>query len=517
MKTKGGYLLHWLDDDNRHRYWAMPAELLAGDGSEYRRILLSRGMRLSNSVKARQLLSLFIQQMGELATQKAISVNCIGWHHHAYVHPRLTFYPSEHNNPCMVLQTMHPIEGFIQQGSSDSWRQHVGRYCLDNPLLIVGVCAALAAPLLHLCGVDGFGLHLYGASSTGKTAALYPALSVWGEPNQLRHSWRATANGLEGTALAHNDALLALDEMGEVDPKEAGDVAYMLDNGQGKTRAGKYGEMRLPARWRLVFLSTGEVTLESHLASIGKRVKAGQQVRVIDLSADAGSQMGVFNQSHGMNAADLADHLKQQSRQHYGSLALDWLRYLTQNSAQVRPVFQNVRQRFLASLPPEADGQVRRVAEKFALLASAGLLAIQAKVLDWPAQSVEAACLSLLNQWIIARGGVAANEDQQAIRQVRSFIEQHGESRFTPKQTGYSSQVRQRAGWLDSTGPQTLYLFYPTGWREATEGLSPDRAAKALMAAGYLVPDGNRPQRKVSLPDNTRPRMYCVKGCILDD
>ncbi|OOF30987.1 DUF927 domain-containing protein [Salinivibrio proteolyticus] len=513
-----GYLLHWLDDDNRHRYWAMPAELLAGDGSEYRRILLSRGMRLSNSVKARQLLSLFIQQMGELATQKAISVNCIGWHQHAYVHPRLTFYPSEHsNNPRMVLQTMHPIEGFIQQGSSDSWRQHVGRYCLDNPLLIVGICAALAAPLLNLCGVDGFGLHLYGASSTGKTAALYPALSVWGEPNQLRHSWRATANGLEGTALAHNDALLALDEMGEVDPKEAGDVAYMLANGQGKTRAGKYGEMRLPARWRLVFLSTGEVTLESHLASIGKRVKAGQQVRVIDLSADAGVQMGVFNHSHGMNAADLADHLKQQSRQHYGCLALDWLRYLTQHSAQVRPVFQNVRQRFLASLPTEADGQVRRVAEKFALLASAGLLAIQAKVLDWPAQSVEAACLSQLNQWILARGGVAANEDQQAIRQVRSFIEQHGESRFTPKQIGYSSQVRQRAGWLDSTGPQTLYLFYPTGWREATEGLSPDRAAKALMAAGYLIPDGNRPQRKVSLPDNTRPRMYCVKGSILDD
>lgn len=77
--------------------------------------------------------------------------------------------------------------------------------------------------------------------------------------------------------------------------------------------------------------------------------------------------------------------------------------------------------------------------------------------------------------------------------------------------------IRQRAGWIDTSGPQTLYLFYPTGWREATEGLSPDRAAKALMAAGYLIPDGNRPQRKVSLPDNTRPRMYCVKGSILDD
>ncbi len=119
-------MLHWLDDDDRHRYWAMPAELLAGDGSEYRRILLSRGMRLSNSLKARQLLSLFIQQMGELTTQKAISVNCIGWHNMAYVHPHMTFYPSQQQPVSkMVLQTMHPIKGFIQQGNSDSWRQAI--------------------------------------------------------------------------------------------------------------------------------------------------------------------------------------------------------------------------------------------------------------------------------------------------------------------------------------------------------------------------------------------------------
>ncbi|TYL49523.1 DUF927 domain-containing protein [Marinomonas sp. IMCC 4694] len=45
-----GHLLHWLDDDNRQRYWAMPAELLGGGGSEYRRILLSRYMNLSNTL-----------------------------------------------------------------------------------------------------------------------------------------------------------------------------------------------------------------------------------------------------------------------------------------------------------------------------------------------------------------------------------------------------------------------------------------------------------------------------------
>jgi len=53
---------------------------------------------------------------------------------------------------------------------------------------------------------------------------------------------------------------------------------------------------------------------------------------------------------------------------------------------------------------------------------------------------------------------------------------------------------------------QKIEMISLTDWREATEGLSPERAAKALMAADYLVPGGKRLQRKVSLPDNTRPR-----------
>ncbi|SUG64782.1 Phage DNA primase [Salmonella enterica subsp. enterica] len=51
------------------------------------------------------------------------------------------------------------------------------------------------------------------------------------------HSWRATGNALEGIASRHNDALLPLDELREVDPREAGMIAYMLANGQGKGRA----------------------------------------------------------------------------------------------------------------------------------------------------------------------------------------------------------------------------------------------------------------------------------------
>jgi uncharacterized protein (DUF927 family) len=57
-------------------------------------------------------------------------------------------------------------------------------------------------------------------------------------------TWRATSNGLEGVAALHCDSLLCLDEMGQVDSREGGHIAYMLANGVGKTRATRTGEAR---------------------------------------------------------------------------------------------------------------------------------------------------------------------------------------------------------------------------------------------------------------------------------
>jgi hypothetical protein len=57
-------------------------------------------------------------------------------------------------------------------------------------------------------------------------------------PTEYLQRWRATDNGQEAQAAQHSDGLLVLDELGQVDPKVAGESAYMLANGQGKARAG---------------------------------------------------------------------------------------------------------------------------------------------------------------------------------------------------------------------------------------------------------------------------------------
>ena len=80
--------------------------------------------------------------------------------------------------------------------------------------------------------------------------------SVWGPPTadgQLR-PWRGTANGLEAVAAETSDTLLILDEMGQADPREVGDIVYLLGNEAGKQRASRTGTARRRHFWRTLFL-----------------------------------------------------------------------------------------------------------------------------------------------------------------------------------------------------------------------------------------------------------------------
>ena len=62
------------------------------------------------------------------------------------------------------------------------------------------------------------------------------AASVCGAPTHMQR-WRTSVSELEAIAAQHCDGLLILDEFAQVDPKTAGECAYMLANEQSKARA----------------------------------------------------------------------------------------------------------------------------------------------------------------------------------------------------------------------------------------------------------------------------------------
>ena len=224
-----GRLLEWHTTTGQLRRWAMPMAMLSGNGEELRRILLENGLTyISTRPALRSLLCEYISR--SLPGRRVTCVEKTGWHNGVYVLLDEVIGPGGDN---VIIQGSHYLTGgFAQAGTLAEWQEQVAALCAGNSRLVFAVCCALAAPLLRLTGTGGGGFHLRGESTDGKTTVMKVAASVCGCTDYW-HSWRATGNALEGIASRHNDALLPLDELREVDPREAGMMAYMLANGQG--------------------------------------------------------------------------------------------------------------------------------------------------------------------------------------------------------------------------------------------------------------------------------------------
>ena len=259
--SEWGRLLTWKDSEGNEKHWAMPMELLAGDGTELRKELLRGGLILGSHAKANQLLIKYI--LTEVPDEKALCVPKLGWNGDVYVLPD-TSIPQNGTAGRVIFQGPGYLQHFYSTaGTLDDWRQQVSVPCRDNSRLIFGVSAAFAAPLLAPLGIEGGGFHMTGPTSTGKSTTQIVAGSVLGGGNGdhgFCRSWRHTSNGLEATALLHNDSLLILDELREMaDPKEVESCVYMMANGSSKGRMSRTGSGTRPAStWRILFLSTGE-------------------------------------------------------------------------------------------------------------------------------------------------------------------------------------------------------------------------------------------------------------------
>ncbi|HCE5647777.1 TPA: DUF927 domain-containing protein, partial [Legionella pneumophila] len=338
-----GRLLEWQDDDGVIHQWAMPLALLQGDASEVRRELASLGLTISPHKISRDLLTTYLQVFP--VEDRARCVEKLGWHENLFVTPSQII---GHSCEKIVFQNSHAIESAMSvSGTVDDWRESIGQLASGNSRLIFAISAAFAPALAKIAGEDSGGFHFRGASSSGKSTALKVAASVWGNPQAYCRLWRSTTNGLEGLAALHNDGLLILDELSQMEPKEAGEAAYLLANGQGKTRASRHGTAKPSSRWSLFFLSAGEESLMSLMARAGQKTNAGQEIRLADIEADAGFNMGLFEKIHNqLSPATMALSLKEYSSKYYGAVGMAWLQQVVANQQSIATDIADAVQEF---------------------------------------------------------------------------------------------------------------------------------------------------------------------------
>ena len=488
-----GLLLRFLNSYNNWREWAMPMHLLKGNGDEMRGELLQLGIRININAK-KHFSAWLMQQHPKL---RIVAATRTGWHadEKSFVLPNETIgddrirFQSEY--------TTH-IE-FTQKGTLTEWRDSVASKCKGNPILVLALSAAFAAPLIlrakqQLAG--GGGIHLFGQSSKGKTTVLQMAASVWGDSNYGR-TWRATANGLEATATLLNDNLLVLDEIGECESRDIGAIVYALANGQGKQRAQRTGAARESAKWRTIVLSSGERTLSSHMQESGIHAKAGQEARLLNIPA-TNRTYGAFDDLHGFNnGRAFADHMKKATNSNYGIAGREFIKKLLEDNDSLPKLYASTYE-----LPDfsTSDGIENRAAGIFALIALAGEKATEYGLTGWEKGDAQKAAIEAFNSWRDYRGE-GQTEVRQMLQSIRNFIERHGDSRFScleekkrnNKRTSneeYNEQrsiIRDRAGyWRDSDNGR-VYMFNSQALQEAATGYDLPFILSTLKEVGWIA------------------------------
>jgi putative DNA primase/helicase len=531
-QDNGAALLLTFDTAFRQgRRWLMPLAMLAGDGAAYRAELLGQGFITPADAKRRALLTAYLQS--RRPSELVRIVDRVGWHGRAYALPRETL--GDGNGQRVIFASDGPVEDtFGQRGTLDAWHWLIARHCAAHSRLAFFVSLAFAGPLLAWApGTDGGGFHLVGDSSCGKTTALRVAASVWGGRGYLQR-WRATDNGLEALAAQHSDGLLCLDELAQLDSRVAGESAYMLANGQGKSRASRSGGARPRLQWRLLFASAGEIGLAEHMAEAGRRTRAGQELRMIDLPADAGGAAGIFDAAPAdwSGPGALAQHLTQACERAYGTAGRAWLHWLVDQAEGLgRTVRERVDALALDLVPESATGQVQRVGRRFALVGVAGELATEAGLTGWPAGTAKEAARRCFNAWIEARpGGIGLAEDAAILRQVRGWFALNGEARFKNwdrADDDHARDVGLRAGWRRAVKTDTG-LSEVTGWEwftlpdvfrtEVAKGYSERAALRLLAERGHLHREGgDRFTCRAKPPGAHGVQVYRVKPSILAD
>jgi len=516
-----GMLIEVTDPDGNVNSWIMEKRLLSSYGDVYRQELLSRGLEINPAYGAQRLHEFISLVHPE---KRLRTVSRVGWHGDVFLLPDATYGDAG----CEEVRLYPDIKthNFGVAGDLAEWQENVGKYCVSNSRLLFAVAIALAAPLLQLMDEGSGGFHYFGHSSRGKTTALLVAGSVCGGRgrNGYKSSWRATSNGLEGIAVAHCDGLLCLDEISEVNTRALHEAAYMLSNGMGKARATKSGEARAQAKWRLLYLSTGELTLADKLSEDGAgRATAGQSVRLVDIPAEADEHLGLFEELHGdPDAKTFAERLGKGSREFYGSALRSFLERLTAELPAARGKVARVKEGFQSTYcPPDADSQVTRVCSRFALVAAAGELGIEYGVLPWSQGASVSAAAKCFQAWLRNRGGVGALELQQGVAQVKAFFLKHGSSRFEIWGENESSVTYNRAGFRrkDSNGAWAYYVPKAIFDNEIAKGFDARRLLNEFKRLGLLIPgsDGS-PSRVVRDPAiGKTSRYYHFRADIVGD
>ena len=517
-------VLSWVDNQTKDRHLAIPASMFAGDGSKLESALRDCGYVMEQGVVGRIVGYLIaVQKSGKLPLK--VNTPSLGWYNGHFVTPAKVY-----GGDGVVYQSLGwQANSMTQEGDWKTWRSLVAGAAMDSPALTLFLSTAFLGPLMEMIGMGTFGIHIYGSSSTGKSICLAAAASVWGPSmsarpagnnvNYFDRPWQGTDNGMEMQAVSRNHVGLYLDEIAAFkDPKSFGVLIYKLMSGMSKARAQSDNSgvtsSAPTAEWAMPVLSTGEIAAADFLRSGGERVQAGQEHRMVDLSADAGNGYGIFTDPGWTGSSkDYAEAVRNAISENYGVAGALWLSWLTgepvpselnnipvPTQSELKDRIKKARHRLEAKAAN--NGLLQRVAERFAAIAVAGELATELGLTGWFEGHATDRVVDCY-QMVVERLGMEDGRTRESVttqEMFLSFIAANGgrfhdpDSKVIPRDRVGKYTCRPTGQYQDVERTQELYQFRYAIFRENLSTMVGGRdertAAQELFAAGLLQPGG---------------------------
>jgi putative DNA primase/helicase len=424
---------------------------------------------------------------------------------------------------------------YTAKGTLRDWRQAVSAPAGAHVLATLAISAGFAGPLLQPAAQESRGIHVFGNSSTGKTTLLKLIASVWGNGG-LVHSWRATANGLEGVADRTSDIGLILDELGQLDSREAATSLYMLASGVGKIRMNRDATLKDIRSWRAFIISSGEMTVETKMTQMrGTKAYTGATLRLLNVAADRGLGFGAFdNAGPTGEVRELVKALAAAAEESHGVAGPEFVKQFLARGESGERVRNAIDDFVRRNVDTAAAGQIERAAKRFGLIAAAGELATVFGITGWPPGVATAAAEIAFKRWTEVRGGDGKQpaEDRAAIRQVTTIIVNYGESRFDEvDEKGFPIEPIEdadgksapaprpaviRYGWRKHAGEYRIWMIEDSVWEsEICKGFDPDQVSKALFQNGMLKCAKGRYTYAERFEDKRNKRFHVITSKIL--
>lgn len=513
-----GVLLKWQDNNDIEHTQALSMELFQTDGADLRKALAYQGVRIAPDSRSRNLFQCYL--MSYQTGVNALCVDRVGWHEDVFVLPHKQI-GQKIDRDLIVYQANSAIDNRYQcKGTLAHWKSHIAQLAENHSLLVFALSTAFSGQLLDPLNQQGGGFHFKGGSSKGKSTALNLACSVWGNPKQFYRTWKATGNALEHTAYMHNDSFLVLDEIGEIaNPRELGNIVYMLANGLGKGRMTRQITAKPMHQWKVIFLSSGEKSMKEIMLEQGQKTKLGQEIRLADIDIDQ-SEYGIFDCiDFAEDGAKQAIELNHRMNDCFGVAGMAWLDYLTSDKRRIMSDARALLDQYREVLTDQhTQGHIIRVANYFALVATGGELATRANITGWQTGTAFTAVQKVFNQWLDGFEQVGDFENRELIAHVKAFFEANESSRFetiTPDPDQNEKIINRVGYWKIDNGNKIFYVLSEQFKKEICKGYDSKKVAKILLAHGFLEHDTGKTSKTVRIPScKSAVKVYAVKESI---